>query len=75
MTAGELMEFLKKAPSDAVVVVNGEIVINAILCSGRVHERDAFGAIFHRAEKGRDQAVMFLHHAELSDGSWVLAVI
>lgn len=73
LTAADLREFLKSVPDDAVVAVNGKIVTSAILANGRKNERDALGnPRFHRAEKGRDRAVMFLHHRELSTGEWGL---
>ena len=70
MTAAELIAFLQTVPPDSVVVVNGEIIVSAIMCRGRIN-----GDLFRRSDKGNKHAVMFLHHTELSDGQWVLAAI
>jgi hypothetical protein len=73
LTVKELREFLDTVSDDAVVAVNGEIVTAPMLASGRMNTENTLGnPAFHRADKGRDQAVMFLHHRQLTTGEWVL---
>lgn len=73
MTVAELIQFLQKAPRDALVVVNNEVVAGAQIVNGRVV--DAYIREFQRSAKGKHKAVVFLKHMEFSDGKWGLFAI
>lgn len=75
MTVEELIEFLKDAPRDAHVVINGEIVVGAIVMTGKVKRNFMFSDHFTVTDKGKEHALMFTHHTESSDGSYGLTRI
>jgi hypothetical protein len=71
MTAEELIEFLKTVPPKAYVVVGGEVMVSAELVKGRAHKdwrQHYYNKVFRPVPAGRDLAVYFLRHAELSTG-------
>jgi hypothetical protein len=70
----DLIQVLSRMPKSATVVVAGEIPIGLTTVRGRLQE-GGLNEQFVRNDKGKMEAVMFTHHAELSDGSIELVVM
>lgn len=70
MQVRELIEALRRAPPDAVVVVGGDVIHGVELRRGHL----LFGYSnpqFRIDPYGKDNGVVFLHNAELSTGEMV----
>lgn len=70
MQVRELIEALRRAPPDAVVVVAGDVIHGVELRRGRLTV-GYYNPQFEIDPRGRDNAVVFTANAELSTGEVV----